>query len=98
MFAHDFQEVRKKAVNSILKIRDGAILGDESVRKLIVPTLNHEADHYSDTAELNLEPIFTTDTASDEIILYQKKKMTVKSYSNHSLSVEGAIKLVSDAA
>ena len=75
-----------------------AALGNGSVRKFIVPTLNYDADHYSEIADLNHEPIFTTDTASDKIIFYQQKKMAVKIYPNHSQSVERAIKLVSNAA
>ena len=98
MLADDSREVREKAVNSILKIRDGAALGNGSSRKFIVPTLNYDADHYSKIVDLNHEPIFITDTASDKIIFYQQKKMTVKSYPNHSQSVERAIKLVFNAA
>ena len=52
MLADDFREFLEKAANSILKIREGAILEDGSVRKFAVPTSNYEADHYSDIAEI----------------------------------------------
>ena len=84
MLADDSKDIRDKAVTSILKIHDGANFDDSSVRKLVVPALNYEADHYSETTDLNHEPIFTIDILSYEIIAHRERKMEVNHYPNHS--------------
>ena len=71
MLAVDFETIREKAVNAILKIRHGAHLGDMSVLKFLVPTLNYEASHYSDiTADSCHKSIFTSKITSEEIVSY----------------------------
>ena len=58
ILADDSETVREKAVKAILKIRHGAHLGDMSVQKFLVSTLNYRASHYSDIiADLCHEPI-----------------------------------------
>ena len=52
MLTDDSREFLEKAATSILKINDGAILRDGSVRKFAVPALNYEAYHYSHIAEI----------------------------------------------
>ena len=49
----DHSETIQEALNVTLKIHYEAYIGDTSVRKFLVPTLNYEASHYSDiTADL----------------------------------------------
>ena len=66
--------------------------------EFVVPALNYEANHYSEITDLHHEPIFTTDIASDEIIIYRERKMEVDHYPNHSQSVGKVIKLVTDTS
>ena len=99
MLADDSETIREKAVNAILKIRHGAHLGDFSVRKFLVSTLNYKASHYSDiTANLCHEPNFTSKIAYEEIVLYCRRKFEVKNYPNHTQSDERMVKLVTDAS
>ena len=99
ILADDSETIREKAVNAILKVRHGAHLGDMSVRKFLVPTLNYEASHFSDiTADLCHEPIFTSKTAFAEIVSYCKRKFEVKKYLNHTQSIKRIVKLVNDAS
>ena len=99
ILADDSETIREKAVDAILKIRHGAHLGNMSVRKFLVPTLNCEASHYSDiTADLCHEPIFTFKIAYEEIVLYCRRKFEVKNNPNHTESVERIVKLVTDAS
>ena len=99
MLADDFETIREKAVKAILKNRHGAHLGNMSVQKFLVPTLNYEANHYSDiTADLCHELVFTSKTASKEIVSYCRRKFEVKNYPNHTQSVEEIVKLVIDAS
>ena len=89
MFADDSETIREKAAYAILKIRQGAHLGDMPVRKFLVPTLKNKASHYSDiTADLCHNPIFTSKITSEDMISYCRRKFQVKNYPNHFQSME----------
>ena len=79
--------VWSKAVDAILRIRDGANLGNKFVQKFVVPQLTFALillKHYSDIKSLCHEPIFTTSKAFDENIPCGEKKFEVKQHPNHS--------------
>ena len=104
MLADDNQEVRGKAVDRILGLRqdsDNPDKGDISVRKFVVPAINYSCKTYYDMIDFDqevvYEPNLTADLTVAELHNIKLEKLIVKKFSNNNQGVERLVKQTSRA-
>ena len=106
MLADERENVRQKAVNAIIKMRQGEILSTvektgSGLRVFRVPKLNWDAQDYTGIIAWELEsfcePPATKSLTEDALREAYAAPLDIPKYPNNSQSVERAIKLVSEA-
>ena len=87
------------AVNTIKKLRAGAVQGDSSVRDFHVPKLNFKADSlynlidWSGDETVLHEPVLTCGVRTDQLEQYLDKPLTRPDIDCHTQSCERAVKV-----
>ena len=99
MIGSDDLSKRRFAVNTIKKLRAGAVQGDSSVRDFHVPKLNFKADSlynlidWSGDETVLHEPVLTCGVRTDQLEQYLDKPLTRPDIDCHTQSCERAVKV-----
>ena len=99
MIGSDDLSKRRFAVNTIKKLRAGAVQGDSSVRDFHVPKLNFKADSlynlidWSGDETVLHEPVLTCGVRTDQLEQYLDKPLTRSDIHCHTQSCERAVKV-----
>ena len=106
MLVDEEEEIRRRAVNVIMKIRQGEILSEmektgSGLRVFRVPKLNWDAQDFTQIIDWDVEslcePPVTKTLTEDDLRKAYAAPLDIPKHPNNSQSVEGAIKLVSEA-
>ena len=104
MLADDSQEVRTKAVEQIIRLRedsDNPDKGDISVRKFVVPEINYECTNYTEMIDFEKETVFepnlTADLSIEDLENIKVERLSVEKFSNNNQGVERLVKETSRA-
>lgn len=106
MLTDDREDVRQKAVNGIIRLRQGEVESKlerraSGLRVFRVPELKWNAKDYTEMIDWDLEyfsePAVTKNMSDDTLRQAYAAPLEVPKYPNNSQSVERAVKLVSEA-